>query len=487
MRPPRIIPEIVGRRIRQLRSSGIGLRRSAEIIASEFGPQHKYSHTHIGEYLKSRLPTLAATSAPYAAVRKMPTQVDLASTLKVRPDIPTSSSLHPLQLVNPLPTNPFTSTLTPQEPFSGMNDDEFNLLGSSITVQPPKLVDPISRFMAAMHSKFNEKLYSRIDSMADTATNNIFGIRNTQLSNLNLEDSVPNATPSESISREKRMQSLVDEVKSIKEARAKESEKQRQDTEKKLLSIQEEINEQMRKDFAPKTTDLSKVGEHTSAHIGQHDQLESVKVLDAKGTEAELPGGTLTQLPKTEPSPLPVDATVSVNLNGEMPLTALPLVRAEDPVVNSMSSMLAAPATNDVIIPKELGHTDSKPIQFIGSSTDTLVDQSSGAAKPVDSPVLIEPTSAIPPAPDESADASNAMATKSEMTANPSKIQNNSGTDWWDYWWFILLAIGGGVLGYRLVYRNRKKTQTQTLPNLAASADGQGYARVNDPKGTAIF
>jgi hypothetical protein len=147
-------------------------------------------------------------------------------------------------LVNVQPTNPFTSSPTPQGPFSAMNtpadwtefpqdDNEFitnnyaesgleRFLGSSIAVQPHKRVDPIGMLTAAMNSKFIAKLYSHIDSMADTATNNILGIRNTESnSNPNTEKNVRNALPSEIPTPEGRMQYLIDEVKSIKEERAK--------------------------------------------------------------------------------------------------------------------------------------------------------------------------------------------------------------------------------------------------------------------------
>jgi hypothetical protein len=78
----------------------------------------------------------------------------------------------------------------------------------------------------------------------------------------------------------------------------------------------------MRKDFAPKTTDLSKVGEQTSSNTVQVSPPETVNVSNSTNS---MPGllGNLQSQPNVDPSKA-VDATVSVNLNDEVSITKLP-------------------------------------------------------------------------------------------------------------------------------------------------------------------
>jgi hypothetical protein len=202
----------------------------------------------------------------------------------------------------------------------------------------------------------------------------------------------------------------------------------------------------------------------------------------------------MPQIPNVQQAPIP--ARTSESLNGEVVLTALPLAKTKDPDVNSTPSVPEqAPATNGVIImPKEPEIHDAKPSNtLIGSSTGTLVSQSSAPTNPVDAPILTEAPPAIPsPAQDQSIHTLNgeqpAPDGKSEMAAGLSGVNSNSGTHERDYWWVVpVLGIGGvaAVLGYD-AYRKLKKTQTHP-PTPSSSTDAQGYARVNDPNGTAMF
>ena len=114
--PRRIIPEAVGRRIREL-SSSHGSRGISDIIATEFGPQHKYSHTHIAAYLKGRIPT-STVATPHVAAWQMPIQANpavQASELGVRTD--TAPSVSPLPPpVNSPPTSPQEPSLPTNNP-----------------------------------------------------------------------------------------------------------------------------------------------------------------------------------------------------------------------------------------------------------------------------------------------------------------------------------------------------------------------------------
>ena len=67
-------------------------------------------------------------------------------------------------------------------------------------------------------------------------------------------------------------------------------------------------------------------------------------------------------------------------------------------------------------------------------------------------------------------------------------VSANTGTDLWDYWWVPVLGAGGILLG-RWVYRkllkgNQSAQKHQTQP---PSTNADGYSRVNDPNGTALF
>jgi len=86
------------------------------------------------------------------------------------------------------------------------------------------------------------------------------------------------------------------------------------------------------------------------------------------------------------------------------------------------------------------------------------------------------------PAPDQFINAPNDQQLtpdgKSEATVGLINVQNNTGTDWWDYLWVPVLVAAGAAVGYG-VYRKVKKAQTQPPT--------EGYDRVNDPNGTSVF
>lgn len=193
----------------------------------------------------------------------------------------------------------------------------------------------------------------------------------------------------------------------------------------------------------------------------------------------------MPRIPNVQHAPIPVRASESVSLSDEPVLT---LAKTEEPVVNSSPPISNATVTNDVTLTLEEPELNSPPSSpFIGSSASTLIDQTPSPANPVDAPILIEATPAISPAPDQSPNTPNEQPTldvKSEATVGLSNVQNNTGTDWWSYWWVPVLVTGGIALGYGL-YR-LKKTQTQ-LPTPSSSTVAQGYARVNDPNGPATF
>jgi hypothetical protein len=212
-----------------------------------------------------------------------------------------------------------------------------------------------------------------------------------------------------------------------------------------------------------------------------------VAVSDAVNRAEPLVGNVMLQVPIAQQAIIPIRASESVSVN-EVPVIDLPLAKTQDHVVYSASSIVEPPTNGVMNIRKEPELNDSEPSNtFIGSSSNTLVRQTPGPANPIDVPVSVEANPPIQPPSDQSANAPNDPTpdVKSEATVGQSNVQNNTGMDWWDCLVPLLVVAGGVALGYG-IYRRVKKTQTQP-PTSLSSTDVQGYSRVNDPNGTALF
>lgn len=391
-----------------------------------------------------------------------------ASELGVPPTTPASPPcpLHADADVLSLPSGPYPPSLAQQAPFlppnnsegwirfpqdnngSITNYDAFSLdraVDSAKTVQPPPIVDPMSMLTKVMLSKFSQKLYSRIEKTADIITDHMLGIPNTPQPqrNSNLEDDVRGANPVEGKSPEATLQPLIDRVNALKEQRAKETERQRLETQRTLDKLKEGIRElaaEMKKNSQPQTTNRSKVGGMTTAENGQPDLLSAVKVSDSRGTGS--PEGSLTQPPNVEPTQPPVAATVPVSLNGEVPPAEL--LEARKPVT-SLQSATASTADGGVSVTPKIAESmfkDSSKTSVApneGSET-TLIDHGTpDATKPVDPLPFVGVAATIPSSArgsfkrgvDGQPDMTNPETTKPEttpgdMTTDQSGVDNGS-------------------------------------------------------------
>ena len=498
----KFIPERVGERARQLSRSGIGLRRIARIIASEFGSQHEYSHTHIGKYLKGQHSASPVASSMPSVARRMPTQVNLqrVTTLNVDPNTLTPS-LTP-------PPNSFPSSLTPQEPFFAEhspagwivtpqdnsefitnNYDGINLeptVDSSSTIQQSLVLNPLDMLSRAMHSMLYSKISSQVLKTADITTNNLLGIPNVTQSQSNLnqqsEGGIEKANPADDNSHES-MQSLVDRLRSIREEREKDKEKERLDTKMRLERLQEEISEQIRKNSTPEATDSpTEISKPVSADNTQLNPDR--RFSNSSDTTSEQPGGDLqSQIPNVESIPSPPSAPISPELNGELLNLTMSAPLAQNPVVNNTPAILITPATNDVaLLRKEPELNNPAPSSTFTSSDGGTVMQDPAKSGPSDCRNAISILSQSAPdqvQPDERLQESSKIGAATAF----SDDQKNTGIGW--LWVPVLAAACAGAFLVYDYYHKLKKTQTQ--PPTPPSAIAQGYTRVNSPNSAIIF
>jgi hypothetical protein len=66
-------------------------------------------------------------------------------------------------------------------------------------------------------------------------------------------------------------------------------------------------------------------------------------------------------------------------------------------------------------------------------------------------------------------------------------VSANTGTDLWDYWWVPVLGAGGILLGWWAYRKVKGKQSAQAHQTQPSSTNADGYARVNEPNGTALF
>lgn len=462
--PKKNIPDVVGQRMLQLSLEGYGSRRISRIVASEYGPECKYSHTYIQNFLNDH----ASVANTF--------QHDETST----------------QIVNPEPSVELARVADEQQ------------LPARYVIPPPYA--PVSPTIIVSYVPLNSALPG--DSMDQVFLDLIRAQGMAAIQHRYQQKQEASVQPTENKDHDN-FQSLLKEVRTI----GQQQEKERQERARRLEAVQNGINEQRKKmdgEFAAMKADLvvKKNGNLTELPAARTEkEVESESNMKAMAENNQLPcnetasthqdAQAMSMIDKkvdsmaVTPVKSPELTTITINDSKKLDDRTHEQVKQTVPLTTAGGiSAASTPSTLDQSITSTPGVRNNG---FSPQPDINRFDIQSRFLEPDQRSVANNIPEHTPPTPTNQKDQLQFKRIQAAQDAGLTRGSHNRDDGSSTNPLLTLVGLGLGVLGlvFGIDYvkaRAYSRQSSQMNSNaIQPSTLVEGYLRINNPNGTAVF